>query len=297
MFAKFHHPYLLLILTNLFWSGNMVVGRAIRGDVPPFSLAFWRWAIALALTLPLALPHLRAQWPLLRRGWRVIVALGLLGVGGYNTLAYVALQYTAATNAVLLNSFIPIATIALSWAFLKKRLHGVEWLGVLISLAGVTTIVARGELATLAGLTLNVGDLWMLVAVFVWAFYTIGLQWRPAGVDPMLMLAAFTTVGLLALAPAYAWDMAQGRQIQLTPAALAGIAYTGIVPAFIGYVFYNRAVGEVGASKASLFIHLMPVFGTLLSAIFLDEVPQRYHFIGIALIFAGIYLTTSRKPH
>jgi drug/metabolite transporter (DMT)-like permease len=297
MFAKFHHPYLLLVLTNLFWSGNMVVGRAIRGDVPPFSLAFWRWAIALALTLPLALPHLRAQWPLLRRGWRVIVALGLLGVGGYNTLAYVALQYTAATNAVLLNSFIPIATIALSWAFLKKRLHGVEWLGVLISLAGVTTIVARGELATLAGLTLNVGDLWMLVAVFVWAFYTIGLQWRPAGVDPMLMLAAFTTVGLLALAPAYAWEMAQGRQIQLTSAALAGIAYTGIVPAFIGYVFYNRAVGEVGASKASLFIHLMPVFGTLLSAIFLDEVPQRYHFIGIALIFAGIYLTTSRKPH
>ena len=296
MFAKFHHPYLLLVLTNLFWSGNMVVGRALRGDVPPFSLAFWRWAIALALTLPLALPHLRAQWPLLKRGWRVIVALGLLGVGGYNTLAYVALQYTAATNAVLLNSFIPIATIALSWAFLHKRLHGVEWLGVLISLAGVTTIVARGELATLAGLSLNVGDLWMLVAVFVWAFYTIGLQWRPAGIDPMLMLAAFTSVGLLALAPAYAWEIAQGRHIALTPPALAGIAYTGVLPAFVGYVFYNRAVGEVGASKASLFIHLMPVFGTLLSALFLDEIPQRYHFIGIALVFAGIYLTASRKP-
>ncbi len=297
MFAKFHHPYLLLVLANLFWSGNMVVGRAIRGDVPPFSLAFWRWAIALALTLPLALPHLRAQWPLLKRGWRAVVALGLLGVGGYNTLAYIALQYTAVTNAVLLNSFIPIATIALSWAFLNKRLHGVEWLGVLISLAGVTMIVARGKLATLAGLTLNAGDLWMLAAVFVWAFYTIGLQWRPAGVDPMLMLAAFTSVGLLALAPAYAWEIAQGRQIQLTPAALAGIVYTGVLPAFIGYVFYNRAVGEVGASKASLFIHLMPVFGTLLSAIFLDEVPQHYHFVGIALIFAGIYLTTSRKPH
>jgi len=295
MFAKFHHPYLLLVLTNLFWSGNMVVGRALRDDVPPFSLAFWRWAIALALTLPLALPHLRTQWPLLRRGWRVVVALGLLGVGGYNTLAYIALQYTAATNAVLLNSFIPVATIALSWAFLNKRLHRVEWLGVLISLAGVTTIVARGELATLAGLTLNIGDLWMLVAVIVWAFYTIGLQWRPVGVNPMLMLAAFTTVGLLALAPGYAWEIAQGRHIALTPSALAGIAYTGVLPAFVGYIFYNRAVGEVGASKASLFIHLMPVFGTLLSALFLDEVPQRYHFIGIALIFSGIYLTTSRR--
>ncbi len=295
MFAKFNHPYLLLTLTTLFWSGNMVVGRAIRDDVPPLSLAFWRWVIALALTLPLALPHLRSQWPVLKKNWRPVVALGLLGVGGYNTLAYVALQYTAATNAVLLNSFIPIATIALSWAFLKKHLHGIEWLGVLISLIGVSTIVARGQLATFASLTLNIGDLWMLLAVIVWALYTIGLRWRPVGVHPMLMLAAFTVVGLCALAPAYAWEIAQGRLIYPTLPALAGIAYTGLFPGFAGYIFYNHAVGEVGASKASLFIHLMPVFGTLLSAIFLAELPQIYHFIGIALIFVGIYLTTSKK--
>ena len=197
MFSRFHHPYLLLILTSLFWSGNMVLGRAIRNEVPPLSLAFWRWAIALALTLPLALPHLRSQWPQLKRGWPAIVTLGLLGVGGYNTLAYIALQYTAATNAVLLNSFIPIATIALSWAFLKKHLQGIEWLGVLTSLIGVITIVAHGKLSTLAGLALNIGDLWMLGAVFIWAFYTIGLQWRPPGVHPMLLLAALITVGLL----------------------------------------------------------------------------------------------------
>ncbi len=144
MLSRFHHPYLLLTLTTLFWSGNMVVGRAIRADVPPLTLAFWRWAIAFALTLPFALPHLRAQWPLLKRGWPAVVLLGLLGVGGYNTFAYIALQHTAATNAVLLNSFIPIATIALSWAFLNKRLRGSEWLGVLISLSGVILIVARG---------------------------------------------------------------------------------------------------------------------------------------------------------
>lgn len=273
----------------------MVVGRAVRDDVPPLSLAFWRWTIALLLTLPLALPHLRAQWPALRRGWRAVVLLGLLGVGGFNTLAYVALQYTQATNALLLNSFIPIATMALAWAFLKKPLHRIEWLGVLISLAGVTTIVARGEAATLLALTPNIGDLWMLVAVFVWAVYTLGLQWRPAGVDPMLMLAAFTFVGLLVLAPAYAWEMAQGRVIHLTPASLGGIAYTGILPGFVGYIFYNRAVAEVGGSRASLFIHLMPVFGTLLSALFLGEIPQGFHFVGIGLIFCGIYLTTSQK--
>jgi drug/metabolite transporter (DMT)-like permease len=120
MLSRLRHPYLLLVLTTLFWSGNMVLGRAIRDQVPPLSLAFWRWAIALALVLPLALPHLRAQWPLLRAGWQAVVVLGLLGVGGYNTLAYVGLQYTPATNAVLLNSFIPIATITLSWLFLRS---------------------------------------------------------------------------------------------------------------------------------------------------------------------------------
>jgi len=295
MFSRFHHPYLLLTLTTLFWSGNMVVGRAIRGEVPPFTLAFWRWAIAFLLTLPLALPHLKQQWPLIKKGWKAVLILGLLGIGGYNTLAYIALQYTDATNASLLNSFIPVATIALSWAFLNKRLRGIEWLGVLVSLAGVMAIVSRGELATLMALTLNMGDLWMLGAVFVWALYTIGLQWRPTGVHPMLLLATFTAVGLLALAPAYAWEMLQGRQLHLSGASLAGIVYIGTLPSFVGYVFYNRAVGEVGASKASLFIHLMPVFGTILAALFLAETPRVFHFVGIGLIFLGIYLTTSTK--
>jgi drug/metabolite transporter (DMT)-like permease len=294
MSNRLTHPYLLLTLTTLFWSGNMVLGRAIRADIPPMTLAFWRWAIALALVLPLALPHLRSQWPQLCKGWKPVLILGVLGVGGYNTLAYVALQYTAATNAVLLNSFIPIATIALSWLFLKKHLRRIEGIGVVLSFVGVATIVLRGDMTTLASLSFNVGDLWMLGAVLVWAIYTIGLQWRPAGVHPMLMLAAFTTVGVIVLAPLYAWEMASGRHINLHWGSFASLLYVGIFPSFLGYIFYNRAVGEVGASKASLFIHLMPVFGTILSAIFLDEIPHWYHYAGIALIFAGIWLTTAQ---
>lgn len=285
------NPYLLLTLTVLFWSGNMVLGRGIRDDVPPFALAFWRWAIALALTLPLAWPH-RRQWPLLLRGWKAVAGLGLLGVGGYNTFAYLALQSTTATNAVLLNSFIPVATIAISWAFLGKRLGPREAFGVLLSLTGAVAIVARGDPAILAQFALNRGDLWMLIAVLTWAIYTVGLAWRPAGVDPMLMLAAMTLVGLCALIPAYAWEASTGRTINLHAGSLLSLAYVGIFPGFLGYVFYNRGVAEVGANRASLFIHLMPVFGTALSAIFLGEIPQPYHYSGIALIFAGIWLTT-----
>ena len=160
-------------------------------------------------------------------------------------------------------------------------------------------IVLRGEPATILSLSFNVGDLWMLGAVLIWAIYTIGLQWRPAGVHPMLMLAAFTTVGVVVLAPAYAWEISAGRHIDMHWGSFAALIYVGVFPSFLGYIFYNRAVGEVGASKASLFIHLMPVFGTLLSAVFLDEIPSWYHYAGIALIFAGIWLTTvlaSRRP-
>ena len=288
------NPYLLLTLTALFWSGNMVLGRGIRGDVPPLALAFWRWAIAFACVLPLALPHLKAQWPLLKAGWRPVVILGLIGVGGYNTFAYIALQYTSATNAVLLNSFIPVATIAISWAFLGKRLRRLEAIGVAVSLTGALAIVARGDPAVLAHLNLNLGDVWMLGAVLIWAVYTVGLAWRPAGVHPMLMLAAFCAVGLAALFPAYLWEMAEGRHINVHWGSLASLAYVGIFPSFLGYIFYNRGIAEVGAARGSLFIHLMPVFGTLLSAIFLAEIPQWYHYAGITLIFTGIGLTMKK---
>ena len=289
------NPYLLLTLTSLFWAGNMVIGRGLREAVPPMTLAFWRWTIALALVLPFALPHLRAQWPQLKAGWRAIVVLGILGVGGYNTFAYIALQYTTATSATLLNSFTPVATIALAFVVLGKRLSRLEAAGVLVSLIGVIIIVGRGSFATLLDFSLNTGDLWMLLAVLVWGVYTVGLQWRPAGVHPMLMLAAFTVVGVATLIPAYASEIASGRHIDATPATLAGILYTGVFPGFLGYVFYNAGVAAVGPSRASLFIHLMPVFATILAAIFLGERPYSYHFVGIALVFVGIFLTT-RKP-
>jgi drug/metabolite transporter (DMT)-like permease len=288
------NPYLLLSLTALFWAGNMVLGRGIRSDVPPIALAFWRWSIAFALVLPFALPHLRAQWPKLRSGWKEVLILGILGVGCYNTFAYLALQHTTATNATLLNSFIPIATITLAFVLLGKRLHRLEAAGVFVSLAGVTIIVSRGSIDTLLGLSLNTGDLWMLCAVLVWGLYTVGLQWRPQGVHPMLMLAALTLVGIMVLTPVYLWELSSGRHIVLSAASLTGILYTGVFPGFLGYIFYNAGVAAVGPSRASLFIHLMPVFGIILAAIFLGERPYAYHFVGIALVFSGILLTTRK---
>jgi drug/metabolite transporter (DMT)-like permease len=295
MFLKaLGNPYLILSLTSLFWASNMVVGRAVSADIPPFTLAFGRWAIAALLILPFALPHARQQSPMLRRSWRSLLILGLLGIGGYNTLAYLGLRDTTATNAALLNSFVPIATLTLSWAILRKPLRRNEWLGTLISFCGVVTIVGRGSIEALAGLSLNVGDLWILLAVLDWAVYTIALTWRPAGIHPMLLLGVMILIGLAALAPAVAWELAHGQRANFRAESVAAIAYVGVFPGFLSYVFYNRGVAEIGANKASLFIHLMPVFGTLLAAVFLAETPRWYHYLGIGLIFAGIGLATFR---
>ena len=288
-------PHLLLALANLFWAGNWIVGRAFRDAVPPVALSFWRWTIALAFILPLAWPHLKRDRPRLLAAWRWLLPAGLLSTACYNALCYVGLQSTTVINGLLLNSFIPIVIVCLGWAFFNKRLRPVEALGVAASFVGVAAIVAHGDPAVLAGLRLNAGDVWILVSVLSWAGYTLMLPQRPQ-CHPFSLLAAISAIGLAALAPAYAWEIAAGRLIVPTPAALAGIAYTGIFPAFLGYIFWNRGVAAIGPARAGLFLHLMPAFGIVLSFAFLDERPAGYHFFGIVLIFAGIWLNTRRPP-
>ena len=289
------NPYLLLALASLFWAGNMVMSRGLRADLPPVALAFWRWLTAFICVLPLALPHLKTQWPKLRAAWKTVIFLGIFGVGCYNTLSYLAVQYTTATSATLLNSFLPVVTIALSFMFLGKRLSRPEGIGVVVSLVGVLILIGRGSVETLLGLSLNVGDVWMLCAVLSWSIYTVGLQWRPQGVHPMLLLAALIVVGLMVMAPAYAWELSTGRTINLHAGSLAGILYAGVIAAFLGLVCFNAGVAAVGPSIGSLFIHLQPVFAAIMSALLLGELPQWFHYAGMALVLGGIFITM-RKP-
>ncbi|MEN9880144.1 MAG: hypothetical protein RIQ55_790 [Pseudomonadota bacterium] len=294
------NPYALLVLTSLFWAINMVMSRGLRADLPPIALAFWRWVVAFGCVLPLALPHLKSEWPILRAHWVKVVFLGIFGVGFYNTFSYIAVQYTTATSATLLNSFIPVVTSVLAFLFFGKRLSRPQIIGGLVSLTGVILLISRGSMATLIGLTLNTGDVWMLVAVLSWSIYTAFLVWRPAGVHPMLLLAALIVVGLCVMAPMYAWELAQGATIHLHAGSLAGIFYAGIVAAFLGFVCFNAGVAQVGPAVGSLFIHLQPVFAAILSAVVLSEQPEWYHYAGMLLVFSGIYLTTRRPdflPH
>ncbi|KAF0166280.1 MAG: hypothetical protein FD157_899 [Rhodocyclaceae bacterium] len=286
-------PYLLLTLTNLFWAGNWIISRAFRGELPPIALSFWRWVVALLCLLPFAWPHVRRDWPQLRAAWPWLLLFGALGTGGYNVLVYGGLQYTTAINGTLLNSFVPIMIVLMAWMLQGKRLHGREATGIMVSFVGVLGIVAHGELQRLLDLTLNVGDLWILASVLAWSAYTLLLSRRPP-VHALSFVTAISVTGLIVLCPLYVWELAQGRHIVPTPGAIAGIVYTGVFPAFLGYILWNRGVAEVGPARAGLFMHLVPAFGIVLSMIFLDEKPALYHAVGIGLIFTGIWLNTRR---
>src|SRR5262249_1846063 len=191
-----------------------------------------------------------------------------------------------------LNSFIPVMIIALSWIFLRQRLSPLQLAGVVVSLCGVLTILSGGSLAKLAALSLNRGDLLIIVAMLMWSIYTIGLRWRPAGLSSLPFLFVIACVGDLAVLPLYLGEMAFGARVTFSWPNLAAMLAVALFSSVLAYVFWNRGVEQVGANVAGLFVHLMPVFGTILALILLDERLRVFHIAGIALILTGIYVTS-----
>ncbi len=287
---------LLLAAAALFWSGNFVLGRAVAGRVPPVALAFWRWAVALAVLLPVTWRSLREAAPVLRRSWRTVVPLGILGVGNFNLLVYVGLTETTATNALLLNSACPAFILGLSFAAGLGRPSPRQLLGIAVSLAGVLAIVTRGAPAALRGVSFARGDLWVLAAVLSWAAYTILLARRPAGVEPLALLAALVAVGVLWIAPFYAVEVARGARLHLDLVSASAILYVALFASIAAYALWNAGVGAMGARSAGVFLHLMPAFGSVLAALLLGEAFRPFHAAGIALILAGVTLAGASLP-
>ena len=279
---------LLLVPPPLFWAGNFIVGRAMRGEVPPFTLSFWRWVIALACILPFAWKPMRRDWPLYRaHRWR-IVRISLAGVVAFTSLVYVGLQWTAAANGLLLNSFIPILILLFGALFFGQKLVPAQVFGLALSFVGVLTIILHGEWARLLALDFSAGDLLVFAAMVCWAFYTLWLRGIPPEVDRIGLMAAQAGLGLLVLGPLCLIERGFGLAPNWSDGSLAALAYLGVFPSVFAYLLYNIGVAKVGAAKAGLFIHLIPVFGAVLAVAFLRESLHLYHAVGIAAILGGI---------
>jgi drug/metabolite transporter (DMT)-like permease len=286
--------WLLPLLPPLFWAGNFVLARALHTEMPPVALSFWRWAFALALLLPFggrALWQQRASW---LPHWRLLTLLALLGVSTYNTLLYVGLRATTATNAVLLSSACPVFIVALSFLLLRERLRVAALFGLGVSLAGVALIVSAGEPARLGALALGTGDALVLLTALVWAMYSVLLRLRPAGLDPLGFLTLLVAIGLIPLVPLYAWELSTGAGFSPSMAKLAAIGYVALFPSVLAYVLWNRAIAELGANRTGQYIHLLPVFGTALGVLVLGERLAWFHAAGAGLIGIGIVAAAHR---
>ncbi len=290
VFNKFiSNAPLLLTLCAVFWAGNFVIGRGMHATIPPLTMAALRWCLAAGLFLPFALGHLKKDRETIRNNLPVLFVLGATGVGCFNTFAYIGLGYTTALNGLIIQSAGPVIIIVMAFFLFGDRFAPDRLAGVLISLAGVLIIISRASLANLATLSLNSGDLWILAAMAIWALYTVLLRKRP-DIHPVSFIAITFAIGAIVNIPGFIWEFVNLQRMEIAPASLAAIAYIAIFPGILSYLFWNRGVALAGSSRAGVFLHLIPLFGTLFAILFLGEQIRLYHGLGFALILSGVSL-------
>ncbi|MBN2809823.1 MAG: DMT family transporter [Deltaproteobacteria bacterium] len=284
------NPYLLLTMAVFFWSVNSIVGRFMRLDVPPVALSFWRWAGASILIFYFGWPKLKEDWPIIRRHLPLLLLLALTGVAMFNTLLYTGLQSTVALNAFLIQSTMPVLIMLFSFLFFRDKINHLQGVGVALSLAGVVLVIARGDFQVLRTLSLNRGDILIFIAAIGYAVYSVMLRKRPT-LHPLSFITFTFVTGTLMLLPLYIRETLTVKSLTLNGPTLLTIAYVSIFPSIVSYFCYNRGIELIGANRAGLFIHLMPVFGTIMAIVFLGESFFWFHGVGIVMIFSGIVMT------
>ncbi|WP_166266934.1 DMT family transporter [Marinobacter caseinilyticus] len=288
--------YLGLTLTPLFWAGNAVVARGVVDSIPPLSLSFWRWVLALAILLPIGAPQVRRQWPLVRQRWRSMLALATFSVGAFNTLLYLSAQTTTALNITLVNSTIPVMVALLAWLILGDRMRPVQLIGIGLAIAGVLVVVGRGDWRTFTALNFQPGDLIMVAAVASWGLFSVLLRRQAVPLTPIAFLTVQVALGALVILPFYLLDLLFfSGGFDLTPSVAPTLLFVAIFPGLLAYAFWNHGVHWVGPARAAMFMYLNPVFAALLAGLFLNERLSVFHLIGGLLILFGLLLTT-RQP-
>jgi len=284
---------LLLLLPPLFWAGNFIAGRAVSSDVPPVALSLIRWGLATLCLLPFALkPFWRDRAHYLTYRWHVL-GTAITGVTAFNLLVYWGLHTTSATNGIILNSFIPFLVAIFGFLFYRQQLPRRQLLGLLVSLSGVLTVVSHGDVLVLRTLAFAPGDIIIFLAMICWALFTLWLKQIPASIDRTGLMLCQVLIALAVLLPLYVWESHTSHAHLEQTQTLWALLYIGIFPSVIAFLAYAKAVTLVGSVRASVFIHAMPVFGSLLSSLLLKEAFHGYQLAGMLTIFSGIWLANS----
>ncbi len=296
MFSKDKVAYIFLILATLFWSGNFIVGKAASlFEIPPFTLNFYRWTFAWLILAPFTLKEIFQKKNYILKNIKLILVLGITSITVFNSIVYYSLNFTQVISGVLMISTIPVMIIFFCWVFKIEKTNFYQILGVIFSLLGVVVIVTKADLGKLLNLNFNKGDLWMVVAMFSWAIYSALLRKKKFDLSHISFLQTIITAGLIFLLPAYLIEIALGYRLNIHIPFILTLSYVVLFPGLASFFFWIKGISIVGSNRSGIFLHMMPIFSTLMAILIFKEKFVTYHFIGAMLIIAGIVLSSKGR--
>ena len=288
--------YILLIFTTLFWSGNFIVGKtASMFQIPPFSLNFYRWFFAGLILLPFTYKEIINKKKYILENLGFFIILGVTSITIFNSIVYFSLYYTQVISGILMISTIPVWIIFISSILNIEKTNIFQILGVILSLTGVIFIITKADINLIKNLDFNKGDLSMVVAMFSWAIYSALLKRKKYKISQISLLEVVIICGLIFLAPIYFIEMSMGKLIILEKPFYLTLAYVVIFPGLAAFFFWIKGISIIGANRAGIFLHLMPIFGAIMAMVIFDEKFMYYHFLGAIFIIAGITLSNKKK--
>ena len=290
--ALISRPYLLLVLAPTFWGGNMVASRLAVGHVDPYLFLLFRWVGAVLLLVPFVLPQVRRDWRAISGSIWWLAFYGALGFAGFNMLIYSAAHFTAAVNISIEQAMIPVLVFAGSFIAFRVRARSLQLIGLLLTVIGVILVATHGEPARILNLDVNIGDGMVLGACLLYALYSLTLRYRPDIHWLSFMFATSVAALLASLVFLFAFGGGFGTLVsglpEITATGWACIAYVMLFPSIVAQLCYAQGLSIVGPNRASIFINLLPITGTVLSVIVLGESLQPFHLIAAALVVTGI---------
>ena len=287
--------YILLILTTLFWSGNFIVGKAASTfDIPPFSLNFYRWLFAGLILLPFTLNEIIKKKDYIFSNIGFFIILGITSITIFNSTVYYSLYYMQVISGVLMISTIPVWIMFISSILGIEKTNKFQIIGVILSLLGVLFIITKSDLEVIKNLDFNRGDLIMASGMFAWALYSALLKKKTYEISQITLLEVVIVTGLIFLVPIYILEMNFGNQIVIGKPFVLTLSYVVLFPGLAAFFFWIKGISIIGANRAGVFLHLMPVFGSIMAMILFDEKFMIYHLLGAIFIIAGITLSNKK---
>ena len=282
--------YLLAVGATILWAGNFVLARGLHKEIPPVSLAFWRWVTAVAALAPFALRATVADWQLVRRHLAYLSVTALLGVTMFNTLIYTAGHTTNAINLALIAASSPIFIVLLARLFYGERISATKAIGTLVAVSGVVVLITNGSFSRVLEMTFAIGDVWMLGAAITFAGYNILVKRKPDGMSMQAFLLSTFGLGTLFLLPVYLWEHLAHGPVTLNRSTLLAVLYVGVFASLAAFFAWNRAITIIGTARTAVVYYLTPVFSGIGSSLFLGETISVIHVLSVALIIIGILI-------